>query len=49
MVAALLPTFILTYGIVGASQPVIWTIIAMCVIAVAASLFVKETRGITLE
>ena len=48
-IAILLPVFILTYGVVGASQPVIWTIIALCIAAGVASFFVKETRGTTLE
>jgi MFS family permease len=48
-IAILLPMFILTYGVLGASQPVIWTIIALCIITVVSSLFVKETRGAAPE
>jgi MFS family permease len=48
-IVILLPMFLVTYGVVGASQPVIWITIAMCIVTIASSLFVKETAGTTLE
>jgi MFS family permease len=45
----LVPMYIMTYGIIGASQPVAWTTIAVCIVAVVATFFVKETRGTTLD
>jgi hypothetical protein len=48
-VAVLLPMFLVNYGVVGAWQPVSWAAIAMCIVAVVATFFVKETSGTTLE
>jgi MFS family permease len=48
-VAVVVPAFLLTYGVVGASQPIIWTTIALCIVVLVASFFVKETRGAALE
>jgi MFS family permease len=48
-VAVILPMYIVNYGVLGASQPVIWTSIALCIIAFVASFFVKETRATVLE
>jgi len=47
--AIILPIFIVTYGVVGAWQPLVWVCIGTTVMSVAASFFVKETRGIVLE
>jgi len=49
MVAVVLPVLLLTYGIVGAWQPIVWISIGITAMAIAASFFVKETRGVTLE
>jgi MFS family permease len=49
LLALLLPALIVTYGVVGAWQPVVWVSIAMVIISIAASFFVKETKGIAVE
>jgi MFS family permease len=49
LVALILPVLLLTYGVVGAWQPIIWVAMALAVFAIVASYFVKETKGITLE
>jgi MFS family permease len=49
ILAVVLPAFLMTYGVVGASQPLIWTTIALLTLTIVASLFVKETKGTTLE
>ncbi|HKM51252.1 MAG TPA: MFS transporter [Candidatus Bathyarchaeia archaeon] len=49
VIAFVLPSLLLAYGIVGAWQPIIWVSIGMTVMSLAASFFVKETRGVALE
>jgi predicted MFS family arabinose efflux permease len=47
--AVIFPMFIVTYGVLGAWLPVALFGIAMCVMNVIATFFVKETRGTALE
>jgi MFS family permease len=49
LVAVALPVILLTYGIVGAWQPLVWILVGMTVMSIVASFFVKETRGVSLE
>jgi MFS family permease len=49
MIALILPVLLLTYGIVGAWQPMVWISIGFSVVAIIASFFVKETAKETLE
>jgi MFS family permease len=49
LVAFLLPALLLTYGVVGSWQPIAWVSIALTILVIATSYFVKETKGITLE
>jgi MFS family permease len=49
LIALILPILLVTYGVVGAWQPIVWICIGMTTIAIIASLFVKETKGVTLE
>jgi MFS family permease len=48
-VAVVLPVLLMTYGIVGASQPIVWISIGITAVGIVASFFVKETRWVTLE
>jgi MFS family permease len=49
LVAVILPALLVTYGVVGAWQPMVWISIGITALAIAASFFVKETRGVSLE
>ena len=49
IVALILPVLLVSYGVVGSWQPIVWVSIAVTVLAIVASYFVKETRGSTLE
>jgi MFS family permease len=49
LIAVVLPLILLTYGVVGAFMPIVFVCIAMTIVSLASSFFVKETRGITLE
>ena len=49
LVALILPILITTYGVIGSWQPVVWISIVLCVVAMGASFFVKETKGVVLE
>ena len=49
VLAIILPVLLLTYGVVGAWLPMVWISIGMTVMSMAASFFVKETKGVTLE
>jgi MFS family permease len=49
VIAFVLPALLLKYGIVDAWQPIVWVSIGITVMSLAASFFVKETRGVALE
>jgi MFS family permease len=49
LTALILPLFLVTYGVLGTWQPVVCCMIALALIAIAASFFVKDTKGATLE
>jgi MFS family permease len=49
LVAVILPALLLTYGIVGAWLPIVWICVGMTAMSIAATFFVKETKGITLQ
>jgi MFS family permease len=49
VVGVVLPVLLVTYGVVGAWQPIVWISIGMIVVSIAVSFFVKETRGASLE
>lgn len=49
LVAIVLPLFLVTYGVVGAWLPIVWVTIGLAVVSLAASFFVKETKGTVLE
>jgi len=49
MISLILPLFIVTYGVVGAWQPVVWVSIAVTIVGIMATFFVKETKGTVLE
>jgi MFS family permease len=44
-----LPLSIVAYGVVGSWVPIAVFAIAMCILGIVTSFFVKETRGIALE
>jgi len=48
-VAVILPMYIMKYGVLGAEQPVLWTGMVLCIMALVASFFVKETKATTLD
>jgi len=48
-VSVILPAFLLIYGIAGSWQPIACVAIAMAIISIAVSFFVKETATTTLE
>jgi MFS family permease len=45
----LLPLLLVSYGVIGSWQPVIWASMGMAIMALVSVPFVKETRGIRLE
>jgi MFS family permease len=49
MISLILPLFIVTYGVVGAWQPVVWVSIAVTIVGIVATFFVRETKGTELE
>jgi len=49
VIAFILPGLLVTYGVIGAALPVTLICIAVVLIGVIASHFVKETKGVTLE
>jgi MFS family permease len=49
LIALIIPAIIMTYGVLGAWQMIVWIAIALCIVSIAASFVAKETRGITLE
>jgi MFS family permease len=49
LIAFLLPGLITSYGIVGAWQPLVWSCIILCILAIVSAYFAKETRGATLQ
>jgi MFS family permease len=49
MVGILLPFYLVAFGVTGAWLPIVLTSAAMIIIALIATLFVKETRGTSIE
>jgi F0F1-type ATP synthase assembly protein I len=45
MVGVLLPFYLVAFGVTGAWLPIVLTSAAMIIIALAATFFVKETKG----
>jgi MFS family permease len=49
LVAVILPVFLITYGVIGSWQPIVLVNIALCLLAIVSTFFLKETRGTALE
>jgi MFS family permease len=49
LIAILLPYLLTTYGVLGAWQPLVWTCMALSILAILSAYSAKETRGTALE